>query len=131
MSDNITFLSKVFFILFRALFKVLSENCRYLKIVRFWVGPESLLSFQKPENKEDGASGNKDGNGREKEADVAQSFVFGQNIKERAKVCCILLLCGIAVNLQTSQLHNKMCSLRRSFRGWQTVATLVIFLTTV
>lgn len=87
MSDNITFLSKVFFILFRALFKVLSENCRYLKIVRFWVGPESLLSFQKPENKEDGASGNKDGNGREKEADVAQSFVFGQNIKERAKVC--------------------------------------------
>uniref|UniRef100_A0A8C4EW38 Ran-binding protein 3 n=1 Tax=Dicentrarchus labrax TaxID=13489 RepID=A0A8C4EW38_DICLA len=34
-----------------------------------------------------GASGNKDGGGREKkETDVAISFVFGQNIKDRAKV---------------------------------------------
>ncbi|XP_077955601.1 ran-binding protein 3b isoform X8 [Gasterosteus aculeatus] len=36
---------------------------------------------QKHENEEDGASGNKD----EKETDVAISFVFGQNIKDRAK----------------------------------------------
>ncbi|XP_019119188.1 ran-binding protein 3b isoform X5 [Larimichthys crocea] len=41
----------------------------------------------KHENEEDGASGNKDGGGREKkEADVAISFVFGQNIKDRAKL---------------------------------------------
>ncbi|XP_075878020.1 ran-binding protein 3b isoform X2 [Nelusetta ayraudi] len=45
-----------------------------------------LAKSQQPENQEDGAGGNKDGNGREKETDVAQSFVFGQNIKERAKV---------------------------------------------
>ncbi|KAM8849830.1 ran-binding protein 3b isoform 3-T3 [Spinachia spinachia] len=38
---------------------------------------------QKHEN-EDGASGNKDE--REKETDVAISFVFGQNIKDRAKL---------------------------------------------
>lgn len=45
--------------------------------------------FQKHENEEDGASGNKDGGGREKkETDVAISFVFGQNIKDRAKVGC-------------------------------------------
>lgn len=44
-------------------------------------------AFQKHENEEDGASGNKDGGGREKkETDVAISFVFGQNIKDRAKV---------------------------------------------
>uniref|UniRef100_A0A671YYF3 Ran-binding protein 3 n=1 Tax=Sparus aurata TaxID=8175 RepID=A0A671YYF3_SPAAU len=43
--------------------------------------------FQKHENEEDGASGNKDGGGIEKkEADVAISFVFGQNIKDRAKL---------------------------------------------
>lgn len=47
-----------------------------------------LVPFQKHENEEDGASGNKDGNGREKETDVAISFVFGQNIKDRAKVSC-------------------------------------------
>uniref|UniRef100_A0A671YWQ7 Ran-binding protein 3-like n=1 Tax=Sparus aurata TaxID=8175 RepID=A0A671YWQ7_SPAAU len=42
---------------------------------------------------EDGASGNKDGGGIEKkEADVAISFVFGQNIKDRAKVGCFPLL---------------------------------------
>uniref|UniRef100_A0A667ZM83 Ran-binding protein 3 n=1 Tax=Myripristis murdjan TaxID=586833 RepID=A0A667ZM83_9TELE len=36
---------------------------------------------------EDGASGNKEGSGREKkESDVATSFVFGQNIKDRAKL---------------------------------------------
>lgn len=46
-----------------------------------------MFPFQKHENEEDGASGNKDGGGREnKEADVAISFVFGQNIKDRAKV---------------------------------------------
>uniref|UniRef100_A0A3B5AMF2 Ran-binding protein 3 n=1 Tax=Stegastes partitus TaxID=144197 RepID=A0A3B5AMF2_9TELE len=43
--------------------------------------------FQKHENEEDGASGNKDGGRREKkETDVAISFVFGQNIKDRAKL---------------------------------------------
>uniref|UniRef100_UPI0037E785B5 ran-binding protein 3b isoform X5 n=1 Tax=Semicossyphus pulcher TaxID=241346 RepID=UPI0037E785B5 len=42
---------------------------------------------QKHENEEDEASGNKDGGGREKkDADVAISFVFGQNIKDRAKL---------------------------------------------
>lgn len=42
---------------------------------------------QKHENEEDGASGNKDGDEREKkETDVAISFVFGQNIKDRAKL---------------------------------------------
>uniref|UniRef100_A0A671YYF4 Ran-binding protein 3 n=1 Tax=Sparus aurata TaxID=8175 RepID=A0A671YYF4_SPAAU len=46
----------------------------------------SLEIFSKHENEEDGASGNKDGGGIEKkEADVAISFVFGQNIKDRAK----------------------------------------------
>ncbi|XP_060940687.1 ran-binding protein 3b isoform X6 [Limanda limanda] len=41
----------------------------------------------KHENEEDGASGNSDGGGREmKETDEANSFVFGQNIKDRAKV---------------------------------------------
>uniref|UniRef100_A0A8P4FWF5 Ran-binding protein 3 n=1 Tax=Dicentrarchus labrax TaxID=13489 RepID=A0A8P4FWF5_DICLA len=46
-----------------------------------------LFPFQKHENEEDGASGNKDGGGREKkETDVAISFVFGQNIKDRAKL---------------------------------------------
>uniref|UniRef100_A0A665TPY0 Ran-binding protein 3 n=1 Tax=Echeneis naucrates TaxID=173247 RepID=A0A665TPY0_ECHNA len=46
-----------------------------------------LSPFQKHENEEDGASGNKDGGGREKkDADVAISFVFGQNIKDRAKL---------------------------------------------
>ncbi|XP_022059366.1 ran-binding protein 3b isoform X4 [Acanthochromis polyacanthus] len=46
-------------------------------------GPKSL----KHENEEDGASGNKDGSRREKkETDVAISFVFGQNIKDRAKL---------------------------------------------
>lgn len=66
-------------------------NCWYLKIDTFSVASESFASFQKPESKEDGASGNKDGNGREKK-DVAQSFVFGQNIKERAKVGLLPLL---------------------------------------
>ncbi|XP_065810393.1 ran-binding protein 3b isoform X5 [Labrus bergylta] len=41
---------------------------------------------QKHENEEDGVSDNKDGGGIEKkDADVAISFVFGQNIKDRAK----------------------------------------------
>lgn len=52
-----------------------------------------MFLFQKHENEEDGASGNKDGNGREKkETDVAISFVFGQNIKDRAKVGCFPLV---------------------------------------
>lgn len=43
--------------------------------------------FQTHENEEDEASDNKDGDRREKEeSDVAISFVFGQNIKDRAKV---------------------------------------------
>ncbi|XP_030015323.1 ran-binding protein 3b isoform X2 [Sphaeramia orbicularis] len=47
----------------------------------------TLGKSQKCENEEDGASSNKDGGGREKkEADVAISFVFGQNIKDRAKL---------------------------------------------
>ena len=45
-----------------------------------------LFPFQKHENEEDGASGNKDG--EKKDTDVAISFVFGQNIKDRAKVGC-------------------------------------------
>uniref|UniRef100_A0A665TUH5 Ran-binding protein 3 n=1 Tax=Echeneis naucrates TaxID=173247 RepID=A0A665TUH5_ECHNA len=47
----------------------------------------TLAKSLKHENEEDGASGNKDGGGREKkDADVAISFVFGQNIKDRAKL---------------------------------------------
>ncbi|KAG7466753.1 ran-binding protein 3 isoform X1 [Solea senegalensis] len=46
----------------------------------------TLVKSLKHENKEDEASGNKDDSGREKEADVAISFVFGQNIKDRAKL---------------------------------------------
>ncbi|XP_028987887.1 ran-binding protein 3b isoform X1 [Betta splendens] len=47
----------------------------------------TLAKSQKHQNEEDGASSNKDGGGREtKETDVAISFVFGQNIKERAKL---------------------------------------------
>ncbi|XP_071388842.1 ran-binding protein 3b isoform X2 [Centroberyx affinis] len=46
-----------------------------------------LAKSPKHENEEDGASGNKEGNGREKkDLDVATSFVFGQNIKDRAKL---------------------------------------------
>ncbi|KAK5860244.1 hypothetical protein PBY51_021735 [Eleginops maclovinus] len=43
-----------------------------------------LTKSQKHENEEDGASGNKDG--EKKDTDVAISFVFGQNIKDRAKL---------------------------------------------
>ncbi|XP_028283946.1 ran-binding protein 3b isoform X2 [Parambassis ranga] len=46
----------------------------------------TLAKSLKHENEEDGASGNKDGGRREKEADVAISFVFGQNIKDRVKL---------------------------------------------
>ncbi|XP_022613704.1 ran-binding protein 3 isoform X3 [Seriola lalandi dorsalis] len=47
----------------------------------------TLAKSLKHENEEDGASDNKDGGGREKkETDVAISFVFGQNIKDRAKL---------------------------------------------
>lgn len=43
--------------------------------------------FQKHENEEDEANGDKDGGRREKkDSDVPVSFVFGQNIKDRAKV---------------------------------------------
>ncbi|XP_076004385.1 ran-binding protein 3b isoform X2 [Genypterus blacodes] len=49
--------------------------------------PEDPATSPKHENEEDGASVNKDGCGKEKkETDVAISFVFGQNIKDRAKV---------------------------------------------
>lgn len=41
--------------------------------------------FQKHENEEDEASDNKDGDRRDK---TESSFVFGQNIKDRAKVGC-------------------------------------------
>ncbi|CAN9502739.1 unnamed protein product [Ophioblennius macclurei] len=48
---------------------------------------EHSAKSQKHENEEDGASGNKDGGRRgEKDSDVAISFVFGQNIKDRAKL---------------------------------------------
>ncbi|XP_034469646.1 ran-binding protein 3b isoform X8 [Hippoglossus hippoglossus] len=47
----------------------------------------TLTKSMKHENEEDGASGNSDGGGREmQETDEAISFVFGQNIKDRAKV---------------------------------------------
>ncbi|KAI3374729.1 hypothetical protein L3Q82_021288, partial [Scortum barcoo] len=47
----------------------------------------SLAKSQKHENEDDGASGNKGGDEQEKkETDVAISFVFGQNIKDRAKL---------------------------------------------
>ncbi|XP_034558602.1 ran-binding protein 3b isoform X4 [Notolabrus celidotus] len=46
-----------------------------------------LAKSQKHENEEDEAGGNKEGGGREKkDADVAISFVFGQNIRDRAKL---------------------------------------------
>ncbi|XP_072296838.1 ran-binding protein 3b isoform X3 [Eucyclogobius newberryi] len=41
---------------------------------------------QKHENEEDEVSSNKEGGGAEKSSDVAISFVFGQNIKDRAKL---------------------------------------------
>ncbi|XP_011485415.2 ran-binding protein 3 isoform X10 [Oryzias latipes] len=47
--------------------------------------PPSAKSL-KPENQEDGESGSKDEDGRENEKSVALSFVFGQNIKDRAKL---------------------------------------------
>uniref|UniRef100_A0A672HHE9 Ran-binding protein 3 n=1 Tax=Salarias fasciatus TaxID=181472 RepID=A0A672HHE9_SALFA len=47
---------------------------------------EHSAKSQKHENEDDGASGNKDGGRREKDSDVAISFVFGQNIKDRAKL---------------------------------------------
>uniref|UniRef100_A0A3Q2QKC1 Ran-binding protein 3 n=1 Tax=Fundulus heteroclitus TaxID=8078 RepID=A0A3Q2QKC1_FUNHE len=37
-------------------------------------------------HREDGANGNKDGGRRDKDSDVPVSFVFGQNIKDRAKL---------------------------------------------
>lgn len=42
--------------------------------------------LQTHENEEDGASDNKDEDRRDKDKDIAVSFVFGQNIKDRAKV---------------------------------------------
>ncbi|KAJ0058831.1 hypothetical protein NL108_001064, partial [Boleophthalmus pectinirostris] len=42
--------------------------------------------MDKHENEEDGASSNKEGGGADKSSDVAISFVFGQNIKDRAKL---------------------------------------------
>ncbi|KAM6919033.1 ran-binding protein 3b [Xenentodon cancila] len=45
-----------------------------------------LAKSLKHENKEDGASDNKDEDRRDKEKDTAISFVFGQNIKDRAKL---------------------------------------------
>lgn len=41
---------------------------------------------QTHENEDDGACSNKEGGGAEKNTDVAISFVFGQNIKDRAKL---------------------------------------------
>uniref|UniRef100_A0A8D0A636 Ran-binding protein 3 n=1 Tax=Sander lucioperca TaxID=283035 RepID=A0A8D0A636_SANLU len=50
-----------------------------------------------------GASGNKDGDEREKkETDVAISFVFGQNIKDRAKVGCFPLVLHLSENAANS-----------------------------
>ncbi|CAI5640642.1 unnamed protein product [Oreochromis niloticus] len=47
----------------------------------------TLTKTPKHENEEDGSSGNKDGERKEKkESNVAISFVFGQNIKDRAKL---------------------------------------------
>ncbi|KAF7666730.1 hypothetical protein LDENG_00095530 [Lucifuga dentata] len=47
----------------------------------------ALAKSQKHENEEHGEGGDKDESGREKkETDVAISFVFGQNIKDRAKL---------------------------------------------
>lgn len=78
----------------RAVLKVLLQNWHYTEKDKCDVDPGPFLfPFQKHENEEDGASGNKDGNGREKkETDVAISFVFGQNIKDRAKVGCFPLV---------------------------------------
>uniref|UniRef100_A0A3B5MVI6 Ran-binding protein 3 n=1 Tax=Xiphophorus couchianus TaxID=32473 RepID=A0A3B5MVI6_9TELE len=46
-----------------------------------------FVLFQKHENEEDGANGNKDGGRRDKkDSDIPTSFVFGQNIKDRAKL---------------------------------------------
>ncbi|XP_036072225.1 ran-binding protein 3b isoform X3 [Oryzias melastigma] len=45
-----------------------------------------LAKSLKHENQEDGESGSKDEDGRENEKSVALSFVFGQNIKDRAKL---------------------------------------------
>ncbi|RVE62083.1 hypothetical protein OJAV_G00177350 [Oryzias javanicus] len=45
-----------------------------------------LTKSLKHENQEDGESGSKDEDGRENEKSVALSFVFGQNIKDRAKL---------------------------------------------
>uniref|UniRef100_A0A8C5GLG7 Ran-binding protein 3 n=1 Tax=Gouania willdenowi TaxID=441366 RepID=A0A8C5GLG7_GOUWI len=42
--------------------------------------------FQKNESEDDEADGNKEGGKEDKESDVAISFVFGQNIKDRAKL---------------------------------------------
>uniref|UniRef100_A0A8C5GJF4 Ran-binding protein 3 n=1 Tax=Gouania willdenowi TaxID=441366 RepID=A0A8C5GJF4_GOUWI len=42
--------------------------------------------FQKNESEDDEADGNKEGRKDDKESDVAISFVFGQNIKDRAKL---------------------------------------------
>lgn len=46
-----------------------------------------LLLFQTHKNEEDESSGNQEERGEK--TDVAVSFVFGQNIKDRAKVGCV------------------------------------------
>lgn len=48
-----------------------------------------LFLFQTHKNEEDESSGNQEERGEK--TDVAISFVFGQNIKDRAKVGCIHL----------------------------------------
>lgn len=58
----------------------------------FIVKSETIFSiFQSHKNEEDESSGNQEERGEK--ADVAISFVFGQNIKDRAKVGCINLCC--------------------------------------
>lgn len=46
-----------------------------------------LLLLQTHKNEDDESSGNQEE--REEKTDVAVSFVFGQNIKDRAKVGCV------------------------------------------
>lgn len=73
--------------------------------------------FQKHENEEDGASGNKDGGGREKkEADVAISFVFGQNIKDRAKVGCFPLSSDLFLTQPLCKPEARTCATNRNIQ---------------
>uniref|UniRef100_A0A8D3BTT7 Ran-binding protein 3-like n=1 Tax=Scophthalmus maximus TaxID=52904 RepID=A0A8D3BTT7_SCOMX len=81
----------------------------------------SELAWSHLASLEDGASGNNDEGEREKkEGDVAISFVFGQNIKDRAKVGGFQLLSCVAfICIQAWSVHDSIFNKWGLFSSWK------------